>query len=377
MGQPPDRSVPERRVRVASLWLLATVGALTAAHAAAMLAPTGAFKTFGTDWLYYAVLAAAGIAVVVRVVLVDKDRLPWALIAGIGVCSSVAADIVYALLYADMKHAPYPSIADALWLAYYPFVAAGALILARRVVGRVGVSLALDGAIAAAGAAAIGAALLGPSLVGYAHAKPIELAVNLAYPIGDMLLLGGIAAAAVLVGWRRDFVVLGLGLLTVVVTDTIYVQQEAASGYVGGTFLDAGWTISAALIGLAAWQRLRPSVANVAEHQARSIMLPVLIALTAVGLTTIDHYSRVTDVSLILASVTLLLVLIRLVLAFAENGRLLGTARLHAMTDALTGMAETAPAAWTTSIWAVREAHKEEARIHRRWDPRPGRLQDL
>ena len=154
-----------------------------------------------------------------------------------------------------MKHPPYPSIADALWLAYYPFVAAGALLLARRAVGKVGRSLALDGAIAATGAAAISAALLGPSMVGYAKAEPLEVAVNLAYPVGDMLLLGGIAAAAVLVGWRRDFIALGLGLLVVVVADTVYVQQEATTGYVEGTMLDAGWTVSAALLAFAAWQR--------------------------------------------------------------------------------------------------------------------------
>ena len=42
--------------------------------------------------------------------------------------------------------------------------------------------------------------------------------------------------------------------------------------------------------------------------------------------------------SLVLASVTLVLVLGRLVLAFSENGPLLRTARSHALTDALTGI---------------------------------------
>jgi two-component system, cell cycle response regulator len=316
--------------------MLALVGALTAAHLAAMLAPAGSFKTFGVDWLYYSILAISGLVVLARAALVKKDRLAWTLI-GIGVCSSAVADIVYALAYQNMKHPPYPSVADALWLAYYPFVAAGALVLARRVVGRVGLSLALDGAIAACGAAAISAALLGPSFVGYRHTDPIELAVNLAYPVGDMVLLGGIAAAAVLIGWRRDFVILGLGLVATVVADTIFVHQSATSGYVGGTILDSGWTLSAALLALAAWQRVRATAASPVP-QARSVVLPALIALTAVGLTSYDHFSPVPDVSLVLAATTLVLALVRLLIAFSENGRLLRTARTHALTDPLTGI---------------------------------------
>ena len=316
--------------------ILGLVGVGAAVHAVAMLAPAGEFKTFANEWLYEGVLVGAAVVVLLRVALVKRNRLPWALI-GVGVACSAAGDVVYALAFADLKHPPYPSIADGLWIAFYPFVAAGGLILAHRAVGRVGRSLALDGAIAATGAAAISAALLGPSLVGYRNAAPLELAVNAAYPIGDMLLLGGIAAAAVLVGWRRDFIALGLGLLVVVVADTIYVQQEATSGYVEGTILDAGWTVSLVLIAFAAWQRIG-RVSPAAMPRTRTIALPLLIALTAIALTVYDHFHRVPDLSVILAGLTLLLVLGRLVLAFSENGRLLTTARSHALTDALTAI---------------------------------------
>ncbi len=325
-----------RDERIVSFCLLGVVGALTAIHLAGMVAPQGGLKNFSVDWLYYAVIAASAVAILVRAALVKRDRLAWTLI-GLGALSSAAADIVYALAYANLKHPPYPSVADALWLAYYPFVAGGVLVLARRVVGRVGLSLALDGAIAAAGAAAIAAAFLGPSFVGYRHADTLELAVNLAYPVGDMILLGGIAAAAVLIGWRRDFVILGLGLVATVVADLIYVHQTATTGYVGGTILDAGWTFSAALLALAAWQRVKVTASN-PVLQARSVALPALIAISAVGLTTYDHFHEVPDISLVLASATLVLAMVRLLIAFVENGRLLRTARSHALTDALTGI---------------------------------------
>jgi diguanylate cyclase (GGDEF)-like protein len=325
-----------RHERLISYSLLTAIGALTSLHIAGMIAPDGALKDLAVNWIYYVVILGSGIVVLARAALVKRDRLAWTLI-GVGACSSGVAEIVYTLAYADLKHPPYPSIADALWLAYYPFIAAGVLVLARRVVGRVGLSLGLDGAIAALGAAALAAAFLGPSFVGYRHTDTIELAVNLAYPIGDMVLLGGIAGAAVVIGWRRDFVFLGLGLLATVVADLIYVHQEATTGYVEGTILDAGWTVSAALLAIAAWQRVRATQLK-PEMQMRSIALPALMALIAVGLTFYDHFHRLPDIAVVLAAATLVLALVRLLFAFVENGRLLRTERTHALTDALTGI---------------------------------------
>ena len=56
---------------------------------------------------------------------------------GFGIISWTAADIVWTIVYADDPNAPYPSIADALWLVCYPASsgdddAAGALAHARR-----------------------------------------------------------------------------------------------------------------------------------------------------------------------------------------------------------------------------------------------------
>jgi diguanylate cyclase (GGDEF)-like protein len=326
----------DRRERLISSCLLAAIGALTALHVAGMIAGPGGLNDFATDWVYYAVILGSGVVVLTRAALIPRDRLAWILI-GIGACSSGIAEVVYTLAYADLKHPPYPSIADALWLAYYPFIAAGVLVLARRVVGRVGLALGLDGAIAAIGSAALAAAFLGPSFVGYRHTDPVELAVNLAYPVGDMLLLGGVAAAAVLIGGRRDFIYLALGLGATVVADLIYVHQEATTGYVAGTILDVGWTVSAALIAVAAWQSVRATAAR-PVGQTRSIVLPTLIALTAVGLLTYDHFHQLPDISVVLAATTLVLALVRLLLAFVENGRLLRTERSHALTDELTGI---------------------------------------
>src|SRR5689334_11601845 len=146
----------DRRERFISLCLLTALAALTALHIAGMVAPAGGLKDLAVNWIYYVVILGSGLVVLARAALVKRDRLAWTLI-GVGAVSSGVAEIVYTLAYADLKHPPYPSIADALWLAYYPFIAAGVLVLARRVVGRVGLALGLDGTIAAVGAAALAA----------------------------------------------------------------------------------------------------------------------------------------------------------------------------------------------------------------------------
>ena len=71
------------------------------------------------DYLYNVLLfAGAGLLPLAR----GRDprgALPW-LVMGFAIVSWTAADIVWTAVYANDPNAPYPSIADALWLTWYP-----------------------------------------------------------------------------------------------------------------------------------------------------------------------------------------------------------------------------------------------------------------
>ena len=319
-----------------ALPILALLVAGVAAHGIGMtVAAGGAYAELSSDWIYYVVLFASAAACLLRAALVREDRLAWALI-GLGGLFWVAGDLSWTLAYGDDRHPTYPSLADYLYLANYPMIAAGVLLLARSASPGRRSGVGLDGAMAGLGAAAIGAALLGPALGGWAEAEPAEAVVTAAYPVGDMIVLGAAAAAAVVLGWRRDFALLGLGLVAMAISDTAYLYAEATSGYVEGTLADTGWVLSAALIGIAAWQP-RPRRA-LGSAGARAIAVPGLIALIAAGLLLFDHFARLPTISVVLATATVALAVARLALAYAENAGLLNAARTDALTDALTGL---------------------------------------
>jgi diguanylate cyclase (GGDEF)-like protein len=308
----------------------------TLVHAIAMLqSGNGWLEDLANDRLYYAVIVVSASVCLLRAVLVRRDRLAWSLI-GLGTAFWAAGDIVWDVAWGEGK-IPYPSIADAFYLLDYPLTVAGVLLLAHGGIRRLRGALALDGAIAALGAAALGAALLGPALALYADEDAAAALVTAAYPIFDLMMVGAAAAAAVTLGGRRDFVILAAGLVAMGLTDTIYLYQEATTGYEPSTLLDTGWMLAATLIAVAAWSgRLRdPRHEPVDQHM---IVLPAAVSLVAVGLLVVDHFNRLPTAAVALAAATLVLAVVRLLIAFAENARLLRTARADALTDALTGL---------------------------------------
>ncbi len=316
--------------------LLAFLAAGTAVHVFAMLfGGESSFTKFANEWIYYGALIVSAVACLLRAATVPRDRLAWALI-GLGAAAWAAGDLTWSLVFQGDPKAPYPSISDALYLTLYPLTAVGVLVLTVSGARRLRGSVILDGAIAGLGAAAIGAALLGPALSGYSMRDPAAAIVEAAYPIGDMVIVGGAAAATVVLGWRRDIAFLALGLISMAIADTAYLYAEATSGYVEGSIFDSAWVLAAALIGFAAWQpRGRP---RSPATDARAIALPSLIAVAAVALLVLDHFDRMPAIAVWLAAATLVLAVARLVLAYAENTGLLDAARADSLTDALTGL---------------------------------------
>src|SRR5918996_3064176 len=196
-----------------------------------------------SNYVYNAAGVAAALACLLRAALVPRDRLAWALIAA-GAASTAAADIYWSAELADLKRVPYPSIADALYLAYYPLIAAGLLVYARSRVERLRLGAVLDSAIAALGAATLAAVLLGPALADFSAKNPWRIIVNAAYPVGDLVLLACVAGAVVLIGWRREWLLLAAGVIAIGAADVIFLYQDATTGYDEGTLLDTLWVLS-------------------------------------------------------------------------------------------------------------------------------------
>jgi two-component system cell cycle response regulator len=305
---------------------------------------TGAAGQQVTDifhhYLYNALLFAGAGFCLWRVAAIPQERSAW-LVIGLAIVSWTAADIVWTAVYTDDPNAPYPSIADALWLAWYPASLVALVLLVRaRLRGAPG-SLWLDGLIGAVATASLAAALAYGPVIHEGGAGDLSAAVltGLAYPVGDLLLLGMVVAIFGLSGWRPGaaWLVLGLGLVLNAVGDGIYLVQTADGTWVEGSWVNAFWPASALLVGLAAWQPARHATAP-KDQNLRVVIVPVVCGLLAVLLLAYDHFSRVNGLTLALAAVTLLLVLVRTALLFTENQRVLAHSRYEALTDPLTGL---------------------------------------
>jgi diguanylate cyclase (GGDEF)-like protein len=317
----------------------ATAGLLFAALALyvvrALLAPWGA--ALETP-LYDALIVAAPLACIARLIARPADRVAWALIAG-GLVAWAAADIYDTSVLSNLAEPPYPSLADAGWLAWYPACYVAVVRLAARRGARIPTGIWLDGILTALACAALAAALLFEPILSTAidGATPV-IVTNLAYPICDLTLIALVVAVLGLTGWRpgRMWLMLAAGLAVSAVADTIYLSETAKGTYVEGGLLDAMWPLSVMLITWAAWQPRRAR--GLRLEGARLVAVPVGAALTALGLLFVDHFAQLNAVAVILATATLAIAVVRMGFAFAANARMLAHSRYEAVTDALTGL---------------------------------------
>jgi two-component system cell cycle response regulator len=285
------------------------------------------------------ILVAGALVVVARAVYVSVDRAAWVLFA-IGASSWAFADIYYDFHVRSLADPPYPSLADAGYLTFYPTVYVGLLLLARRRVTTLSPALCIDGLIATLAAASLGAAVLLEFILGQGvGGNTAEVATNLAYPIGDILLIAAVAAMIVISGGvvGRAWSLIALSLVLTTVADGVYLFKVANGTYVGGGLLDAMWPAAMLALAAAAWQR--EAVATRSETGGRPLLLvPMVCGLLSLGVLAFDRVRGVNDVAVICALGALLAILVRLQLTFRENSKLFARTREEAVTDALTGL---------------------------------------
>jgi two-component system, cell cycle response regulator len=291
---------------------------------------------FFRDGVYCGLVIAAGAACVMRAVVVAEERAAW-LVMGLGLLAWAAGEIAWMELYRGNPEAASPSVADVLYLSFYPASYASLLLLARSRTDSFRSSLWLDGAIAALTVAALVATLVFQPIIDATHGTTAEVAVHLAYPAGDLILLALVVVVFGLNGWRPDpvWLLLGGGLALTALADGLYLFQSATDQYVQGTLLDIAWPASALLVAVAAWQ---PPRRRITIQDWLIVAVPVGCGLVAVQLLVYDHFERVNAAAVSLAAWALLLALARMALAFLENQRALSLTHTEARTDSLTGL---------------------------------------
>ena len=278
-------------------------------------------------------LSACYLAITRAYVTSGTERRAWTLYSTSLVLCFVnsASRLVYQLLGGE---APFPSVGD--WAILLNFLTMyGAIVLMMRSrIKSVPRSVWLDGFIGVCSCAAIALALQYDSIVsGASGGTPIQNAMNLAYPVGDLILLGLIVGCFSLSGWRPDRVWLfvAAGQLTNAIADGASITWV---DFVSGTPFDIVWTVAWVFLGLAPWMPQK-HVARGGIDRWSIVVLPFAFASASLCVLVLGALHHVPPMAVFFAAISSLGSLMRLALTFQEI-RTLNQTRREARTDELT-----------------------------------------
>ena len=290
------------------------------------------------DWVYTAVLAGCALACIARAFCAPGERAAWALI-GSGLAAWTVGDAYWAFHLYHQQEVAYPSVADAARLLMFPAVYAGIVLLVRARVPRFHASLWLDGAIGALAIAALAAAVLYPAIERATHGDVEAVAASVAYPLGDLLLVGFVTGAVALTGWRpgRGFVLIAVGLSLNAIANGIDLYRDATGGASGHAAVDSLWLLSALVLALAAW--IPPTRTPGLHLEGRRLLaIPSFFAAVAVGLQIYTQFAPVNRFAAGFATATLGVVIVRMALLFADHLHLLAATKRESHSDPVTGL---------------------------------------
>jgi two-component system, cell cycle response regulator len=318
--------------------IFALMGLAVVAHAAhTQGAGKPELDNFFEVWLYTAIELAATVILIERAVRVPEERLAWAMIAANLVLWG-GGDAYWDFYLVNQANQPFPSFGDWLYLASYVPFYIGVVLLLRARMRPFRLSLWLDGAIAGLSWAALTAALVFEPVRRATHGSTSVVAVTLAYPVLDLIIIALVLVGFGLANWRPDrgLILLGLGGLATGVGDAIYTYQASAGTYSDGTIVNTTWPLAFVLIAAAGWQFGRRRVAS--DHGLRTAVLPAISTLLALGLLGYADFAHIGHLAAILAIFALLLGLARVGIMWAENLRLLAKTYEEAHVDGLSGL---------------------------------------
>ena len=286
--------------------------------------------------LYNATLLLASVLVLARTIR-GADRLAWFCVGSASLLWALG-NTYYAVVLWGRDPMPFPSLADALWILFYLPAYAGVLLLARSRLTRVRHTSWLDGAIGGLGIAAVGAAVAFGTIVEATGGDALAVATNLAYPLGDMVLLSLVVGVLAVTGWRpgRQWLLIAAGFACFAISDTFYLFRIAADTYEFGSLLDLGWLLALVLLAFAAWApeaRLRTRIEG-----WQLLAAPTFFGLAGLSVLVYDHWNRVHALALVLSATCICALILRLILVFRDNLHMIRLSRDEALTDALTGL---------------------------------------
>jgi diguanylate cyclase (GGDEF)-like protein/PAS domain S-box-containing protein len=300
----------------------------------------------------WGLLGLTGVVAIVAGVRLHRParKFSWLLLAAANL-SFVAGQVSF-LVATNILHRPmpFPSYADVLYLATYPLYAAGLSIFIWARTPDGDRRSVIDALTLTVGLALISWMYL---ILPYVHNPQLswlQKTVAIAYPLGDVLVLAMLARLlAPGTGRSRAVLLLTLGSVAMLVSDTWYGGLVLYSSFHNGTVVDLGWAVFYGAWGAAA---LHPSMAEltkpVSQQQSQAspgrlivLMLASLIAPAVLFVQSLRHRNYDDLVISVFSAVLFLLVISRLWDVAASHRRALRRERTVRVAGASLGAAAT------------------------------------
>ncbi|HEV2857150.1 MAG TPA: HD domain-containing phosphohydrolase [Solirubrobacterales bacterium] len=290
-------------------------------------------------WVYDAVVLGAAFLVLARAVLVPAERGAWLALGAALLLWALGQTYYSAVLY-YASPAPFPSPADLGFLAFYPASYLALVLLLRARVAHLERLAWVDGLIGALAVAGVAAALIFPPVLEALEGSPFGVAVSLAYPCFDLVLLGMLCGAFAASKWRPHgtWLLITGALLLFSACDVVYLSVGGQST-TALNIASVGWPLAFLLLAGASWLPSSSAAAVVSRAERRRIVVPIAMGVVGVTLLAVGSFIPIGAAAVLCGVACLVAVLLRLLITFEQNTRMLQVTETRAVTDALTGLA--------------------------------------
>ncbi len=190
----------------------------------------------------------------------------------LAIASETIADLLLLRTDIDYQVAPFPTVADAFFLSFYVLLFLALIrVPVAPVTPQKRLRILLDGAIIVlGGGVVVWYFVLGPTAKAGGK-DALAMAVSIAYPVGDLVLLAGLASVLLRRSppvLRMSLLLIAAGVLASIVADVVYGNGVLNGTYTGGDPIDTLYVLEFVLFALAA-------IAQPAVDSRTQVMPPV------------------------------------------------------------------------------------------------------
>ena len=291
-------------------------------------------------WTEVLLYNLVGLSAIISIALSPKLEFSTAKFAiALGILAWLIGSVVASFAHYNFATTLLTSFGELMYLIFYPFIVVGSIRIIRGQ-STYKKSEILDSAIIGFGITTFGAAVLLPQVLPPLDQPLAQLFYPLAYPLADLFLAAIVLSLFCVRSFSSGPLILIIGITSFVITDFLYLSIDSSVNYSIGGLVDDGWLLGILLISESFWRM------EVNQEQGQStvvesrnpifITLSVFLSATLLALFALQPNYLPRYVSLP-AVITLVLAFSRLATAMNQS-RHIGTERLLARTDELTGL---------------------------------------